>query len=213
MPNISIKMFDSAGTAIETLAAEYVAHSDVDSTFNLTSFFKPALQQTDPREIVGANHRQHFRSTIKRGQALAAHKELPLPVEDISEQLITVANDLSMPPTRQATYIDYCDDLYALALLALDIKKQYPTAPVEDALDHLQDASSAAISDELSEGVESIQEAGAELYRTALVVRRANQLFAVLSDVDEPHFSRSKATLGGTLEEAIAERNKDNALG
>lgn len=201
-------MFESAETAIETVNAEYVVHSDLDQEFDLTVFFEPALQDSDP-ETVDVSRGRHFRSTIKRGQALAALGEPPFDVAEVTDHLTNIANNQSTTASRKAINLDYCDDLYALTALALEIETQYPTTPIEDAFDYLQVAVEDVVSDDLTKGIESICRAGKELYRTAVVVRRADQLFAVLSKIDEPEFGSTEATIGENLEKAIAERDTE----
>ena len=201
-------MFDSAGRAVETLASEYAVHPDIDPTFDLEEFFRPALDDTDPQATVGSSRKQPFRSTIERGRTLA-DAGVDLSVDEITTRLVEVANDQSIEARRRAAYLDYCDDLFAFAALTLELQKRYPSAPVVTAVEHLSDAAAAVVSDDLREGLVSIKYGAEELYRTAVVVRRADQLFAALSAVGEPQLGRAKATIGGTLDEAIAERDTD----
>jgi len=202
-------MFDSVARAVETLTAEYAAHSAVEPAFDLTEFFEPALDDTEPRETVGQRRERRFRSTIERGQTLSEQESVSLPIEAITERLVDVANDQSIEARRRAAFLDYCDALFAFAALAFELQERYPSAPVATAVDRLHEAGDAAVADDLSGGLSSLRSAGHELYRTAVVVRRADQLFAALSAVGEPQLGRAEATLGGTLDEAIAERDTD----
>lgn len=201
-------MFDSAGRAVETLASEYAVHPDIDPAFDLREFFQPALDDTDPEATVGSSRKQQFRSTVERGRTLA-DAGVDLPVDGITERLVQVANDQSIGARRRAAYLDYCDDLFAFAALALELQERYPSAPVATAVDRLAAAAESAARDDLDQGIASIEAGAEELYRTAVVVRRADQLFAALSAVGDQQLGRAKATIGGTLDEAIAERDMD----
>jgi restriction endonuclease Mrr len=202
-------MFDSAGQAIETLAAEYAIHGDVDPKIDLTTFFEPALGDTDPETTVGPNREQYFRPTAERGRSLAKKTAAHLGVDEAVDRLVEVANDNSVEAGRRAAYIDYCDDLFALAALVVELRQRYPSAPVEAAVDDLREAGTKAARDDLQDGIDGITGAGEELYRTAVVVRRADQLFDALNAVNADRLGTAEATLGGTLDEAIARRDRD----
>jgi len=202
-------MFDSVGRAVETLASEYAVHPDVDPAFDLAEFFQPALDDADPQATVGSSRKQAFRSTVERGRTLT-DAGVDLPIDEVVVRLVEVANNQSIEAGRRAAYLDYCDGLFAFAALTLELQERYPSAPVDTTVDHLSEAAGAVVTDDLRGGLSAIQAAAEELYRTAVVVRRADQLFAALSAAGASQFGRAKATLGGTLDEAIAQRDMDH---
>lgn len=202
-------MFDTAGRAVETLAADYALHSAVDPDFDLQAFFRPAIEDTDPTDTVSRQRKRCFRETIVRGQSLPEDRRSAIALDDVIERLVDVANDESVGARQRAAYLDFCDDLFAFAALTVELEERYPSAPVEDALERLRAASDRVIDGDLQEGINDLTAAATELYRTAIVVRRADQLFSALATVGEQNLGRAKATLGGTLDEAIARRDMD----
>ena len=203
-------MFDSVIEVVETLSAEYVEHSDVETEIDLGPFFAAALRDTPKGNARNARKRRReaLRGTIRRAKLLANADGADVSLDAAVECLTTDVDDRLDGPAV-ALYVDYFDDLVALTALATEIGRRYPDVSLETAVGELDRAVDAAADREFRRGIDHLIDAGTDLRERAVLVRKGDRLLAHVKQLTEPRFADVRSVVREGVAEALQTGNRD----
>lgn len=204
-------MFDSVPTVIETLETEYASNPSVGTAIDLTLFYSAASRDTASGDSTRARRkrRQALTDTVSRSKALEKTAPDQLALETLRERLKRIAREDAVGAHQTAVYVDYADDVLALAAMAVEIRQRYPEAPLDDVFSSLEAAIAAAVEDDIRDGLNAVLSAGTKLYEVGRIVRRGDELLGHIQDVKEPRFSRTAETIEEEVAESISQGDAD----